>query len=290
MPVRGRESFAPGTGGVDYLRGKGEGDRGYASAMETAARPVGELIRQWRRHRGLAQMTLALDAEISPRHLSFLESGRSRPSREMLLRLTAQLEVPLRERNRMLVAAGFAPAFRDRQLPDSPEDPARRAIELILKGQEPYPALAIDRHWTLLAANRAVAPLLSGVDPELLRPPVNVLRLSLHPGGLAPRIVNLPEWRAHLIARLRRDLEASADPTLASLLEELRAYPGAPATEATAPAEVVVPLTLRTEAGVLAFISTTTVFGTATDVLLSEVALESFYPVDEATAAALRAI
>ena len=255
-----------------------------------ATRPVGDLLREWRQRRRMSQLDFAVEAEISSKHLSFLETGRSRPSREMVLRLAELLEVPLRERNTLLVAAGFAPMFRESTL-DAPElSAARAAVDLVLKGHEPYPALAIDRHWTLLASNRAVTPMLIGVDPELLQPPLNVLRLSLHPRGLAPRIVNLAEWRAHLFARLRRQIEVSADAVLIALLEELAAYP-APAGEATRAAEssdgFVVPLRLAAHGNVLSFISTTTVFGTPIDITLSELALESFFPADASTAAAL---
>src|SRR5688572_20823550 len=186
---------------------------------------VGGLIREWRQRRRLSQLHFAVEAEISSKHLSFLETGRSQPSREMLLHLAELLEVPLRERNAMLIAAGFAPMFSERPLTDPALQPARSAIEQVLKGHEPYPALAIDRHWTLVASNAAVNPFLEGVDEELLKPPLNVLRLSLHPQGLAPRIVNLAEWRAHLFARLRRQIDVSADSALMALLAELVNYP-----------------------------------------------------------------
>lgn len=240
----------------------------------------------------MSQLDLAVDAEISTRHLSFVESGRSQPSREMLLHLAERLDVPLRDRNLLLVSAGYAPVFAERPIGDPALASARKAIELVLKGHEPYPALAIDRHWTLIEANAALAPLLAGADPALLTPPVNVLRLSLHPSGLAPRIVNLSEWRAHLFERLRKQIDVSADPALVALLGELRALP-APQSRRPPPttrdyAGVVVPLQLVSEAGVLSFLSTTTVFGTPVDVTLSEIALESFFPADRATAEALR--
>ena len=187
-------------------------------------RPIGDLLREWRERRRLSQLALALDAEVSTRHLSFLETGRARPSREMLLRLTERLEVPLRERNTMLLAAGFAPAYPERDLDDPALGVARAAIDRVLAGHEPFPALAIDRYWTLVAANRVVPALLTGVAPELLQPPINVLRLSLHPDGLAAQIVNLPEWRAHLLARLSRQVELTADPRLSDLLQELGGY------------------------------------------------------------------
>jgi transcriptional regulator with XRE-family HTH domain len=256
----------------------------------TSARPVGELLREWRQRRRLSQLELALQGDVSARHLSFIETGRSAPSRDMILHLAEHLEVPLRERNLLLLAAGYAPAFRERPLEDPALDGARQAMELVLAGHEPYPALAIDRHWTLVAANRAVAPFMAGASPALLQPPVNVLRLSLHPEGVASRIANLAEWRAHVFDRLRRQIERTADPVLAELLRELRAYPG-PGPEppaATGPPAVVIPLSFLTPAGTLNFISTTMVFGTPLDVTLSELALESFFPADAATAAALR--
>lgn len=255
-----------------------------------ATRPVGDLLREWRQRRRLSQLDFATEAEISSKHLSFLETGRSHPSRDMLLKLTELLEVPLRERNTLLVAAGFAPMFAERKLDDPALQSARDAMEMVLKGHEPYPAVAIDRHWTLLAANRSVGPFLSDMSPALLQPPVNVLRLSLHPDGMAPRIVNLTQWRAHLFARLRRQIEISADAVLIALLEELSGYPAPsiqPRAETEATNAFVVPLRLATPTGVLSFISTTTVFGTPIDVTLSELALESFFPADAATAAAL---
>jgi len=258
------------------------------------ARPVGDHLREWRQRRRLSQLDLACEADISTRHLSFLETGRSQPSREMVLHLAERLEVPLRERNMLLVAAGYAPVFPERKLDDPALGAARRAIDLVLKGHEPYPALLIDRHWTLIAANGAVAPLLAGVDAQLLESPVNVLRLSLHPDGLAPRIANLAEWRAHLFDRLRHQIDVTADPVLAELLRELRAYPAPHGRAATAPSPapydgVVVPLQLATDAGILSFFSTTMVFGTPVDITLAELALEAFFPSDAATASALRA-
>lgn len=252
---------------------------------------VGELLRQWRQRRRLSQLDLACEAEISTRHLSFVETGRSRPSREMLLRLTEWLDVPLRDRNKMLLAAGYAPIFPERSLADPSMEAARRTIQRVLTGHEPYPALAVDRHWTLVMANAAVPRLLTHVEEaSLLEPPVNVLRLSLHPGGLAPRIANLGQWRAHLLARLHRQIEVSGDPVLAALLEELRSYPmaGGNAEAEHDFAGIAVPLQFVTQAGTLSFISTTTVFGTPVDLTLAELALETFFPADEATVEALR--
>lgn len=267
---------------------------GYSPAMNTTTQPVGELLRSWRQRRRLSQLDLSVEAEISQRHLSFIESGRSAPSREMILRLAERLAVPLRERNVLLTAAGFAPIYRERRLDDPQLEAARQVVELLLKGHEPYPALAVDRHWTLLFANKPVFQLLTGVDPSLLQPPVNVLRLSLHPGGLAPRIRNYREWRAHILARLAEQVERSADPVLMALIEELKGY-AAPAgagsyQSARRPefANIAVPLELVAEDEVLSFLSTTTVFGTPIDVSLSELAIESFFPADSATATAMR--
>ena len=266
----------------------------YLRFMMGTAQPVGDLLREWRQRRRLSQLDLAGEAEISTRHLSFVESGRAQPSREMVLHLAERLDVPLRERNVLLVAAGFAPVFRERQLADPALASARKAIDLVLKGHEPYPALAVDRHWTMVASNTAVTRLVAGADPSLLQPPVNVLRLSLHPKGLSTRIGNLPEWRAHLLERLRRQIEVSADPVLAELLKELRAYPAPSAGGSRKPfnggefAGVVVPVQFVTDHGTLSFFSTTTVFGTPIDVTLSELAIEAFFPADATTAEALR--
>ncbi|MBB4636447.1 helix-turn-helix domain-containing protein [Longimicrobium terrae] len=257
-----------------------------------AESPFGAILRRWRAHRHLSQLALALKADTSQRHLSFIESGRARPSRQMVLHLADHLQLPLRERNGLLLAAGYAPVFAERPLDDPALAAVRDAVALVLRAHEPLPALAIDRHWNLIAANAAIAPLLRGVAEPLLQAPVNVLRLSLHPDGLAPRIVNLAEWRAHLLERLARQIEASADPVLSELLDELTGYP-APrvarsAAEAPGSAAVFVPMQLDTEDGVLSLISTTTVFGTPVDVTVSELAIESFFPADAATAERLR--
>lgn len=267
---------------------------GYRRDMAHTAPSFGDHLRDWRRRRRLSQLDLACEADISTRHLSFIETGRSRPSRDMVLHLAERLEVPLRERNTLLVAAGFAPAYPVRPLDDPALALARRAVERVIEAHAPNPALAVDRHWQLVAANAAVPLLLDGVSPALLQPPVNVLRLGLHPDGLAPRIVNYAEWRGHLVERLQRQVDSAGDPVLVELLAELRAYPAPPATVAVlAPAEeghpdVVVPFRLATGSGILSFLSTTTVFGTPVDVTLSELAVESFFPADAATAEALR--
>ena len=276
---------------VHYVTGNVLAPRAALSCPAMEA-PVGEMLRQWRQRRRMSQLDLALEAEISTRHLSFLETGRSRPSREMLLRLAEWLEVPLRERNALLLAAGFAPAFPERPLADSSMESARRTVQLILTAHEPYPALAVDRHWTLVMHNAVVPKLLAGVeDASLLQPPVNVLRLSLHPRGMAPAIANLGQWRAHLLARLHRQIEVSGDPVLSALLEELRAYPVSDSgTFDTDLAGIAVPIQFRTPAGTLSLLSTTTVFGTPVDLTLAELALETFFPADEASAEALRRI
>jgi len=251
---------------------------------------VGPLLKEWRRRRHMSQLDLSLEAEVSARHVSFIETGRSRPSADMVLHLAEQLDVPLRDRNQLLLAAGYAPAYGQRDL-DAPEmGPVRAALERVLEGHAPNPALVVDRHWGLVAANAGIAPLIAGAAPHLLEPPVNVLRLSLHPEGVAPRISNLAEWRAHLLDRLGREAVTSGDPALAALHEELAGYPceepaHSPDLEAGA---IAVPLRLRHDGGELSFISTVTTFGTALDVTVSELSIESFFPADEATAEVLR--
>jgi transcriptional regulator with XRE-family HTH domain len=262
--------------------------------MTAATRSLGDYLREWRQRRHLSQLDFALEADISQRHLSFIESGRATPSREMLLHLAERLGVPLRERNPMLLAAGFAPVFAERSLDDPALAPARQAVDMVLKGHEPFPALAVDRHWTLIAANAAVAPLLTGVaDAALLEPPVNVLRLSLHPQGMAPKIINLAEWRTHLLERLHQQISSTRDRVLAGLLTELSAYPE-PSARRNKPSPerdyggIVVPLELETEKGILSLFSTVTVFGTPVDITLSELAVESFFPANAETASILK--
>jgi transcriptional regulator with XRE-family HTH domain len=262
--------------------------------MQTICKTAGAYLREWRGKRHMSQLELANEAEISARHLSFLETGRSQASREVLLRLSEQLDIPLRERNVILLAAGYAPVFEERPLASPEMAAARQAVERVLKGHEPFPALAVDRHWQLVSANANVAPLLAGVDEALLKPPVNVLRLSLHPSGLAPRIANLTEWRAHLLMRLRTQIGQTADAVLIDLLAELSKFPATNMLKPLMPpprdesAGVFVPFQLVTDAGKLSFLSTTTVFGTPIDVTLSELALECFFPADDATAQALQ--
>ena len=249
---------------------------------------AGEQIRDWRQLRRLSQMELALDAGISTRHLSFIETGRSKASREMLALLAEELEVPLRERNHLFMAAGFAPAYSQLPIDHADLAPARQAIDMILKGHEPFPALAVDRHWNLVSANSAVARLIVVASPRLLEPPVNVLRLSLHPEGLAGAILNLGEWKAHLIERLHGEAWITGDAKLNNLLDELRDYP-APDSDPARPANpLYVPMQLATPAGPLNLFSTTTVFGTPLEVTLSELAIEAFFPADDETAERLR--
>ncbi len=252
--------------------------------------PVGSMFREWRRRRQLSQLEFALSADISARHLSFVETGRAQPSREMVLRLAERLDIPLRQRNELLLAAGYAPAFPERPIDDPELAAAREAMERLLAAHEPYPAVVIDRHWNVVSANRATAPLGECVAPKLRQPPINVLRNSLHPEGLAPRIRNLLEWRRHLLSRLRRQLELAPDPALVELLKELLSYP---VPEGATPVperrdSPLVPMQLEIGIGTLKLISTTLVFGTPLDITLSELAFEAFFPADPETAALLR--
>jgi transcriptional regulator with XRE-family HTH domain len=252
--------------------------------------PFGERLRRWREHRRLSQLDLALQADVSTRHLSFVETGRAAPSREMVLRLAEQLEVPLRERNDLLLSAGYAPAYAETPLDAPPMAAVREALRQVLSGHEPYPALVIDRHWNLIDANRAVGLFIRDLAPDLLEPPINVLRASLHPRGLASRIVNLAEWRGHLLHRLHRQVALTADGELAALYDELRGYPGTP-TESVAlhQSAVIVPLRVRTDFGELAFFSMVSSIGTPTDITVSELVIESFFPADQQTASVLHA-
>ncbi len=256
---------------------------------------VGPLLRDWRQRRRMSQMELALEAGVSTRHLSFVETGRSRPSAEMVLHLAERLEVPLRERNELLMAAGFAPQYAARDFADPALREVRDAVSRVLAAHEPYPAIAVDRYWNLVASNEALGPLLEGVAPELLVPPVNTIRLALHPDGVAPRILNLGEYRADLIERLDRAARLTGDPELAELHAEMLGYPGPEAPGGSDPspgAAVAVGLRLAPVAGSdgpqLSFFSTITTFGTAVDVTVSELALEAFFPADAQTAEYLR--
>jgi transcriptional regulator with XRE-family HTH domain len=247
---------------------------------------AGDLLRQWRQRRRLSQLDLASAADVSSRHLSFVETGRSRPTSDMILRLAEHLDVPLRDRNTLLLAGGYAPAYPERGLAEPELQAVRKALQGVLKGHEPYPAVVVNRWWELVEANAGIALFTRHVKPELLNPPVNVLRLSLHPDGMAPRIANLPEWRAHLLDRLHRQAEAAGDARLAELHDELAAYPGGQA-QPPAATDVVVPLRYRDDARELNFLSITAVVGTPMEVTVSELAIEGFYPADAPTAAAL---
>jgi transcriptional regulator with XRE-family HTH domain len=256
------------------------------SIMETVA--VGSLVREWRTRRHLSQLDLALDTGISTRHLSFVETGRANPSTQLLLKLADQLELPLRDRNKLLLAAGYAPRFQQREL-DAPEmKPVRDAIGYVLAGHEPYPALAVDRHWNLVASNAALGPLLEGAIPELLEPPVNCMRLALHPQGLAPRIRNLAQWRGHLLARLHREVALHGDPFVEDLLNEVSAFPGPPVDLSADASAIMVKLELDSTLGRLSLFSTVATFGTAVDITVAELSVEAFFPADAATAEALR--
>lgn len=262
---------------------------GYPEAMEAArVHPgFGSLLREWRRRRSVSQLELSLDSDISARHLSFMETGRSKPSREMVVRLAETLAVPLRERNTLLLAAGYAPLYAERALEAAEMEPVRSALDRFLRAHEPYPALVVDRHHNLLAANDALGALTAGCAPELLEPPANAIRVALHPRGMAPRTTNLAEWSAHLLARLRRELAATGDGALDDLYREVAGYPGVvsePLSAAHASEEIVVPLRLREADRELAFISTICTFGTAVDITLSELAIEAFYPANAETA------
>ena len=249
--------------------------------------PIGELLRAWRRRRSLSQLELALEADVSSRHVSFLETGRARPSREMVLRLAEHLEIPLRERNRLLLAAGYAPLYSERSLEAPEMAPVQQALDRFLRAHEPYPAIVIDRHHNLVSANDALGALLDGVAPELLEPPANALRVALHPRGMAPRVANLDEWSAHLLHRLRREAALTADPELERLHAELSSYPGVSLEaphEFNAAADVLLPLRLRSGDQELAFFSTLSTFGTPADVTLDELAIEAFYPANASTA------
>jgi transcriptional regulator with XRE-family HTH domain len=254
---------------------------------------VGRLLRDWRQRRRLSQMDLALEAGVSTRHLSFVETGRSRPSPDMVVALAEQLEVPLRERNELLLAAGYAPRYGARSLDDPAMSEVRDAVSRVLAAHEPYPAIAVDRHWNLIASNEALGPMLEGVAPELLVPPVNTIRLALHPDGVAPRIINLGEYRADLIHRLEREARLTGDVALLELRDEMLGYPGPEAGPIDSVSAVTVQLRLGPPPGddgpELAFFSTITTFGTAVDVTVSELAVEAFFPADAQTTDRLRA-
>ncbi|YCK36007.1 helix-turn-helix domain-containing protein [Actinomadura sp. ATCC 39365] len=247
-------------------------------------RPIGELLREWRHRSGLSQLDLALQADVSARHVSFVETGRTIPSSAMVLRLAENLGVPLRERNRLLVAAGHAPVVRERPLKDPHLASARNVLEQILRGHEPYPALAVDRRWNLLFANSAIDVFLEGVDAELLRPSVNMMRLGLHPGGFASRLLNLGQVRGFLLPRLARQVARSGDAELSALYEEVQSYGPAGDPRPPDPAEIALPIRIRHRGAELCFVNTITTFGAAFDVTLDEIAVEAYFPADDDTA------
>jgi transcriptional regulator with XRE-family HTH domain len=240
----------------------------------------------------MTQADLALSANSSTRHISFLETGRSAPSRDMVMLLAEHLHVPLRDQNTLLLAAGFAPAFPERSLMELAS--ARVAVEQILQAHKPYPAFAVDRHWNVVLSNSALPQLYEGCSPDLLRKPVNAVRLILHPLGMGPRIENFVEWRAHTVAVLCQQLEASADPTLQSLLAEVMTYPvpagGVGLATSDGPQRYATPLQIATRLGTVSFLNTTTVFGTPADVTLSELALEILFPANEQTVAVVKSM
>ena len=253
--------------------------------------PFGVLLRRWRVTRRMTQIDLAQGAGSSTRHLSYLETGRSRPSREIVLRFCEQLDVPLRDRNALLLAAGFAPLFQERSLSELAS--ARSAIEQVLRAHMPYPAFAVDRHWNVVLSNGALPQLYEGCAADLLRTPINAMRLILHPAGMGPRILNFAEWRAHTITVLRQQIEVRADPVIQALLAEVMSYPappGAVALSSEGPQRYATPLLVATRLGTVSFLNTNTIFGTPTDVTLSELMLEMLFPADEATAVMVRSM
>jgi transcriptional regulator with XRE-family HTH domain len=256
------------------------------TAARTPTAPFGTLMRDWRRRRRVSQLELAIAARVSSRHLSFIETGRSAPSRAMVMRLAAALEVPPREQNHLLVAAGLAPVFAERPLDDPEMAAVRDGVEQVLAAYQPYPCIAVDRGWRILRANAGAAVLFDGVAAHLLEEP-NALRIALHPDGLAPRIRNLPQWRHHVVGRLRREAALSGSAQLSALLAEVESYPGG-VDETHDLGGVAVSLELLRDGRLLRFLSTVTTFGTALDLTAVELSIEAFLPADDATAAALR--
>ncbi|MEV0284342.1 helix-turn-helix transcriptional regulator [Kribbella sp. NPDC050820] len=257
---------------------------------ETFQRPVGELLRGWRERRRLSQLELANRVEVSTRHVSFVETGRSKPSREMVLRLAEHLDVPLRDRNQLLLAGGFAPIYSEASLHSPSMLAIRTALRRLLKAHEPYPALVVDRWWNIVEHNAGIRIFTADVDEQLLRAPINALRLTLHPDGLARRLTNLAEVRAAALASLQRQVSSTADPELQDLYDELRGYAAADKPVQPGPAEVVVPMNVRHEGHELSLLTTIATFGTPLDVTVSELMIESFYPADEPTAEFLRGL
>jgi transcriptional regulator with XRE-family HTH domain len=245
--------------------------------------PIGELLRGWRHRRGLTQLDLALQTDVSARHVSFVETGRTIPSRSMVLRLAEQLDVPLRGRNRLLLAAGYAPIYPERSLDDPDLGKAYEALRRILRGHEPYPAMALDHRWNLLLANDAMNVFLDDVDPALLEPPVNMMRLGLHPDGFAPRVRNLAQVRGFLLPRLARQVARAGDPELSALYEELLTYGDDGEAPLPDPADIALPVRITHRGDELCFFSTITTFGAAFDITLEGVAVEAYFPADDET-------
>jgi transcriptional regulator with XRE-family HTH domain len=250
---------------------------------------IGEQLRIWRERRHMSQLALGLRAEVSSRHLSFVETGRSQPGRELILRLADELEIPLRERNTLLMCAGYSPMFEARKFDDPAFDSIRSIVDLTLQRHKPFPAYVLDRHWNVVRSNSAVQELYEGVAADLMKPPVNVVRLILHPLGMSSRIENYTAWRAHFVALLRRQVEMTADPQLELLLRETLSYPAGDIATEVLPAGPAIPLLIKTRLGRLSFIGATTVFGSPADVTLEEIALEVMHPADSFTEAAVRA-
>ncbi|MGW5371619.1 helix-turn-helix domain-containing protein [Streptomyces sp. NPDC004009] len=260
-----------------------------ASAATSADKgQIGRLLRSWRERRRVSQLELALRADSSARHISFIETGRSRPSEEMVLRLAEHLQVPVRERNALLLAAGYAPHYPETPLDDPALDALRDGMERLIQGYEPYPALVVDAGYTVVASNRGIAMLLEGVAEELMTPAPNAMRLTLHPGGLAPRIRNLREWRGHLLAQMERQIALDRSDQLRALYEEVAGYPvpeDAPGGEPAGPvAYFALPLRIEHQGRILSFVSSISTFNTPMDVTVAELAIETFLPADPATA------
>jgi len=257
--------------------------------MVTTTTGVGPLLREWREARRLSQLALSSATGVSTRHLSYVETGRSRPSPELVLHLATHLAVPLRVQNQMLLAAGYAPVFRERPLDDADMAPVAAVLDSVLERSEPNPTLIIDRSWNLLRANAPALWLCTGVDPALLEPPANVVRLSVADAGLRPRIVNFDEYARHLAERVRSAAVASRDPGINALADDLdEVLGGAPTSAAIAPS-FAIPMCLEVDGRTLALFSTVATFGTAVDIGLSELSIETFYPADDATAEVLSA-
>lgn len=264
---------------------------GTAVAQAAPGPSAGELLRRWRQRRRFSQLELSSRADVSARHLSFVETGRSSPSRELIARLADTLEIPLRERNRVLIAAGFAPMFPQRPIQAPQLGPVREIIRRVLDAHEPYPAAVVDARWNLVEANKSLRWFTDLADPSLLEEPVNVMRLALHPLGMAPHMLNLGEWRAHALGRISRKIAMTADPQLTALLEELRGYPcpqPQPEVVVPGPGDIAVPMRLEHEGSELAFLCTVATFGTALDVTVSELVIETFFPADAQSAQAVQ--